>query len=372
MNSARPATVGQLTEFLADCQAQRRVLEVAGAASKRRQAGPLPASATLLETSALKNVLSYDPRDLTISVEAGLPWRELEAILAEKGQMVALNPPFTPQATVGGVLAANSSGPRRRLYGSARDLVIGLRFATLEGRLVESGGMVVKNVAGLDFAKLLIGSFGTLAVIATVNFKLMPKPPATAEFYFQAPQPAPVFAERNRILASVLQPTSLDVLNPSAAARLGLDAQWTLALEAAGTDTVLARYRRELPAFQPAPTNFFSQVREFTPAFLAEHPAGSVLRLSAKLQDLPAHLSALPASTSIIARAGSGVAYVHSPAGQTLPPQAKGVVDFSPAERPPAATLWPAPGEDFFLMERIKQLLDPHHLLNPGRLYGRI
>src|SRR5205823_5829631 len=80
------------------------------------------------------------------------------------------------QATVGGVVATNSSGPRRRLYGTARDLVIGITFATLEGKLVSSGGMVVKNVAGLDMGKLMIGSFGTLAAIATVNFKVLPMP----------------------------------------------------------------------------------------------------------------------------------------------------------------------------------------------------
>ena len=86
--------------------------------------------------------------------------------------MVPLDPPFSAGATVGGVVASNSSGPRRRLYGTARDLVIGMQFATLEGKLVQSGGMVVKNVAGLDMAKLMIGSFGTLAAIAVVNFKL--------------------------------------------------------------------------------------------------------------------------------------------------------------------------------------------------------
>ncbi len=126
-------------------------------------------------------MLEYEPRDLTISVEAGLPWREFTSLLAANRQMVPLDPPFAADATVGGVVAANSSGPRRRLYGTARDLVIGMRFATLEGKLVQSGGMVVKNVAGLDMAKLMIGSFGTLAAIAVVNFKLLPAPETRAQ-----------------------------------------------------------------------------------------------------------------------------------------------------------------------------------------------
>src|SRR6185437_202439 len=121
-------------------------------------------------------------QDLTISVEAGFPWQELTRVLAQNRQMVPLDPPFAAQATVGGVVASNSCGPRRRLYGSARDLVIGMKFATLQGKIVQSGGMVVKNVAGLDMGKLMIGSFGTLAAVAVVNFKLTPVPVEEATF----------------------------------------------------------------------------------------------------------------------------------------------------------------------------------------------
>src|SRR5437764_6645123 len=96
--------------------------------------------------------------------------------------MSTLDPPCGAEASVGGVLASNSSGPRRRLYGTARDLVIGMQFATLEGKLVQVGGMVVKNVAGLDMGKLLIGSFGTLAAITTVNFKVQPCPEVERSF----------------------------------------------------------------------------------------------------------------------------------------------------------------------------------------------
>ena len=106
--------------------------------------------------------------------------------------------PSRDGATVGGVIAANSSGPRRRLYGTARDLVIGMKFATLEGKLVKSGGMVVKNVAGLDMAKLMIGSFGTLAAIAVVNFKLQPMPEVERSFLLPFDSAAAAIAARNR------------------------------------------------------------------------------------------------------------------------------------------------------------------------------
>ena len=123
-----------------------------------------------ITTRAMTRVLQYEPRDLTISVEAGTRYAELKRLLAADGLMIPLDPPWSDSVTVGGVISANLSGPRRRLYGTARDLVIGMRFATVDGSLVDTGGMVVKNVAGLDMAKMLIGSFGTLAAIASVNF----------------------------------------------------------------------------------------------------------------------------------------------------------------------------------------------------------
>ncbi len=371
MNAVSPENVGQLCELLRDCQHDKRSLELFGGGSKRRQGGPVSASLRV-ETFKLNRVLAYDPRDLTISVEAGLPWNDLDRLTAEKGQMVALDPPFAAQATVGGVLAANSSGPRRRLYGTARDLVIGMHFATLQGKLVQSGGMVVKNVAGLDFAKLLIGSFGTLAAIAVVNFKLTPRPAAQQVFLFRAPQPTGVFLARNRLLESVLQPVGLDVLNPAASESLGLGAHWSLLVEAAGSPAVLSRYEKELAGFEKIDSSFWTRLRDFTPTYLAAHPQGHVLRLSLKLRSMESALAQLPADSSIVARAGNGVAYVHTNYLLPLPPGLTGVVDFAPIERPAPDQLWPSPGSDFFLMEKIKQLHDPDHLLNPGRLYGRL
>src|ERR1017187_3693410 len=179
-----PQTPGELAAALGEAAAHGRTISLAGHDSKRLMAGPTAGAGCGITSAALKRVIEYEPRDLTISVEAGLPWRELTTLTARSRQMAPLDPPFAREATVGGVVASNSSGSRRRLYGTARDLVIGMKFATLEGKMVQSGGMVVKNVAGLDMGKLLIGSFGTLAAIASVNFKLMPMPAAAATLLF--------------------------------------------------------------------------------------------------------------------------------------------------------------------------------------------
>src|SRR5271165_7467170 len=195
-----PGSAEELAESLAEAHSRHRRVTVLGNATKDRMGGPIAPSDVTISTRALNQVLEYNPRDLTVSVGAGISYCELAGVLAEHRQMIPLDPPFSERAalsggaTMGGIVAANTSGPRRRLYGSARDMVIGMTFATLEGKLVQSGGMVVKNVAGLDMAKLMIGSFGTLAAITVVNFKVLPAPEAERSFLLPFDTPAAAVA----------------------------------------------------------------------------------------------------------------------------------------------------------------------------------
>jgi len=372
MRVENPASPAQLAELMRDSQNAKHSIQIAGSNSKQRMAGPIAPADLRIETKSLNRVLAYDPRDLTISVEAGIRYADLTALLAEKKQFLPIEAPFHDQATIGGILATHSTGYRRRLFGTVRDLVIGMNFATLQGRTVQSGGMVVKNVAGLDFAKLLTGSFGTLACISQVNFKLMPQPFGAKTFLYQNVSAREVFSRRDAILKSVLQPAGIDILNPTAAARLGLPAQWALLIEALGSERVLARYQIELPDFDVHTNNIWQHIREFTPTWLNDHAEGHVLRLSTQLMEMEANLTSLPSDYASISRAGNGIIYAHTPGQASLPPNTKGVIEFSPAQRQSPDQLWPAPGNDFPLMQQIKHYFDPHALLNPGRLYGRI
>ena len=323
-----------------------------------------------------------NPHDLTISVEAGLPWSELTHVLAENRQMVPLDPPFADTATVGGVIASNCSGPRRRLYGAARDLVIGLQFATLEGKLINSGGMVVKNVAGLDMAKLMIGSFGTLAAITVVNFKLAPMPEVERSFLLPFESLAEALKARDSIVGSVLQPSAIDLLNPAAGATLG-NRTWLLAIRVGGNAAVIERYEREFAAFgagvafdNSRQATLWTHVQEFTPNFLATRPDGAVVRASCTLKDLGSFMESFAGPS--IARAGTGVCYGYfeeSQAARAWVADAalrggKAVVEYSGESRD--SGLWPSPGGDFAIMQRVKHLFDPGNLMNRGRLYGRI
>ena len=130
-------------------------------------------------------------------------------------------------------------------YGTARDAVIGMTFVTVQGKQVRSGGMVVKNVAGLDMAKLMIGSFGTLAAIAIVNFKVVPAPEVERSFLLPFDSAAAAIAARDRILNSVLQPSALELLPPPAGAGMGNRAG-LLAVYAGGNGAAVDRYEHEL------------------------------------------------------------------------------------------------------------------------------
>jgi len=272
MEIVKPQDQTELAAVLRDAGENGSTVHLGGQFSKTRYGGPVAGTKLILSTAALNRVLKFEPRDLTISVEAGMRFAELRALLAAHNVELPLDPPFASESTVAGVVAANLSGPRRRHYGTARDMVIGMKFATLEGKLIQSGGMVVKNVAGLDMAKLMIGSFGTLAALAVVNFKLAPAQPSSATFVFQFKTVADAIAERDRILSSALQPVALDVVNQSGASLAGLEAS-SLILRAEGCAAVIARYRTELPAATvlegDAEASLWRTVEDFVPAAIS-------------------------------------------------------------------------------------------------------
>jgi glycolate oxidase FAD binding subunit len=386
MQSVIPSTVRDLSIALKEASAKQQTVEIAGNNSKRLMGGPVLPADTTVNTGGLRRVLKYEPNDLTISVEAGMPFADLQALLAKNRQMVALDPPFFAKATVGGIVATNSNGPMRRSYGTARDQVIGMKFVTMAGKQVSVGGMVVKNVAGLDIGKLMIGSFGTLAALTSVNFRLHPMPEQTHTFVFSFGTLEQVIEKRNAILYSVLRPIAMDIISPPAATRLGLRGH-VLALRAGGSAKVLARYEKELQGATrmtgAEDTIFWTQIREFPGDFMRRQPNGVVLRISTTIGDLTTLLKLV--SGASICRAASGVTYVYLSSWQGVAAlwQAaadsgwSAVVEFAPLETRTSKELWllnttKESSEAFAMMKKVKQMFDPDLLLNRSRLYGRI
>jgi len=277
--------------------------------------GPIEPADVGISTAALKRVLHYEPRDLTISVESGIRYADLNSLLARNRQMIPLDPPFSDSATVGGILAANTSGPRRRLYGTARDLVIGMKFATMEGKLVQSGGMVVKNVAGLDMAKLMIGSWGTLAAMASINFKLLPILEVEATMLLGVDSPGAALAIRDKLIRGVLQASAIDFVNLRAAAELGYK-KALLVVEFGGNQAIIERCRREMSKLgepvEQTPDEaalLWSRIHNFTPKFLEKFPGGVMVRISCTLSGMREVMESLEGPA--IARAWSGVVYAY-------------------------------------------------------------
>jgi len=379
-----PKTPLEVAGILADADSRKHSVTLGGHFSKNRMGGPVAISDVTVSTRSLNRVLQYEPTDLTLSVEAGASFAEVSRILAQNQQMIPLDPPFADSATIGGVIATNGSGPRRRLYGSARDHVIGMQFATMEGKLVQSGGMVVKNVAGLDMGKLMIGSYGTLAAITVVNFKVSPKPAIerTCLLSFETLEGA--LTARDRIVRSVLQPAAVDLLNPLAATKVGAHG-FVLAVQFGGNAAVVARYEAELAGLGNAvaiegddEANFWRSVQNYPRHFTEKYKEGAVVRISSTLTQLGDVISSLDAP--VVARAASGVCYayfVRADAAVKWLAVARQrpwrcVIEFSPESEKHRLNLWPVPGDDFAMMKKVKQMFDPLNLLNHGRLFRLI
>lgn len=178
------ADLEALQERVVAAAQSRAPLKIRGGGSKdfygRAVAGDL------LDTRDYSGVVDYEPTELVVTVRCGTPLRELERTLAERGQMLPFEPPHFGEATIGGAIATGLSGPRRATSGAARDFVLGVRVIDGRGQDLSFGGRVMKNVAGYDVSRLMVGSLGTLALISEISLKVLPLPHASLTLVRQA------------------------------------------------------------------------------------------------------------------------------------------------------------------------------------------
>jgi glycolate oxidase FAD binding subunit len=184
MSSTPPEHPGELIDRVRAAAAARTPLRIAGGDTKAFLGEPVAGEA--VSTTGWSGIVSYEPTELVVTVRAGTPLAELEAVLAERGQCFPFEPPhFAPGGTVGGMVAAGLSGPARASAGSVRDHVLGARFINGRGEHLTFGGQVMKNVAGYDLSRSLAGSLGTLGLITEVSLKVLPVAPAEATLVFE-------------------------------------------------------------------------------------------------------------------------------------------------------------------------------------------
>ncbi|HTE74657.1 MAG TPA: FAD-binding oxidoreductase, partial [Actinomycetes bacterium] len=207
---AGPSSTEQAADVMGVAAGHDLAVVARGAATKLDWGLPPTRVDLVVDTTSLTGVVDHAAGDLVCVVRAGTPVRELQDALAGAGQQLALDTPF-PGATVGGTVAVSTSGPRRLLHGTLRDLLIGITFVRADGVVAKSGGTVVKNVAGYDFGKLLLGSYGTLGLVTEVVVRLHPLPDARRVVVVRTSDPAAASAAAAAVTGSQLVPSAVEV-----------------------------------------------------------------------------------------------------------------------------------------------------------------
>lgn len=378
-----PDSVEELAETVRAAAMRDEHLSLLGAGT-RLHAGNAPAlGAHTLHLTALDRLLEHVPADMTVAVEAGMPLGRLQALLREHGQWLPWAPPAPPEATVGGLLATAASGLLRYGYGTPRDWLLGMRVVLGDGRLVKSGGRVVKNVAGYDTHKLQIGALGTLGVIAEATFKVFPLPETSASVL--AFTTDLVLAQRYAELlrAAPLAPISVVVLaDTDLAPAYRVAARYVGATAAVGRQVALAT--TSVPA-EPLVGDQEQAFWAHAAAFAQPQPGEQavMLRAAARPAELAAVLALLQkhagSATTTIGYSGVGVAYARWCAPEPAALAASisslrrelaahggyAVVEYAPAAAP-ALDRWGTP-PNRPLMRALRQQWNPREIVNRDR-----
>jgi glycolate oxidase FAD binding subunit len=417
----RPADVAQIAEIIRFAAAEQLAVIPCGGGTKLGIGSPPLRYDIALDVSRLNRVLAYDARDLTLGVEPGIRIEDLLRVLGEQKQFLPLAVPFSDRATIGGIVAANSSSPLRHAYGGVRDFCLGMEFVTGEGTVAKSGGRVVKNVTGYDLHKLLIGSLGTLAVITRVNFRTFPLPPSQGTFAASFSDAEAAFSFCRAIAHSVLTPQMVEVAGPSAAHLLFSSdttarvepRMWSVIVSAAGQPEVVDRLAHELghmasksaaeefmPLGDSAAQSILTRIREFPKIVLEAAPSATIFRIGSIPTAMAGLLGELAGVATrnrldlITLTRASGIVYA-----AFLPPEgglstitaminmarevfqtcgkpeidASAMIEWCPPEvKRAGGGVWGPPRNDFALMRRVKAAFDPRGVLSPGRFAGGI
>lgn len=398
-----PASAEELAAALGEAAARGQAVVPWGAGTLQHLGGAPPPGAMALRTGTLDRIVEYTPADLTITVEAGATLGAIQAALGTQGQWLPWDPPVPASATIGGLLAAGASGPLRLGYGTPRDWVLGMRVALGDGRLVKSGGKVVKNVAGYDTHKLHIGALGTLGVILEATFKLAPLPEHSATLLLACRDRAEAGALAERLCVRPLAPVSLLLLDPATVrahtthAPADHPGATIVAVRFAGVAGAVTRQLQE--ARHAAASGAVIELDELAGqafwqgmgSFAAPHASELLLRAGVPPADLIALMDALERYTPrnaapprIAGYGGVGLAYARwSLPEDVCRPDISGavaalramvtelngyvVIEDAPTALRSQLDLWGPPQAPLPLMRALKAQWDPRGILNPGR-----
>jgi len=397
VETLKPATTEQVIEAVTWATGEETPVEILGTGTKRGFGHPMgDGNRTIshaVDLSGLRGITLYEPEELVLSAWAGTPLAEIEAAVAEKGQMLAFEPPHLARlygndgGTVGGMIACNLAGPRRAKAGAARDHILGIEAVTGRGEVVKSGGRVVKNVTGYDLSKLLTGSFGTLAALTQITIKVLPAAEAEETILVSGLSDADAVILMTAALnssnevagAAHLPAGAADASGPVTALRIegfapSVEARARSVRDMAdGTGTVSSLDRDTSKAF-------WLTVRDAEPFVGSTAP---LWRLSVTPTSAPVIVAAITGEVpgTVIYDWAGGLIWYQSDADDAGGAAVRAAVaahggGHATLVRAPDAlrrtvdVFQPQPAPLAALSQRVKESFDPRHILNPGRMYG--
>jgi glycolate oxidase FAD binding subunit len=394
-----PTDEGAIAAAVDGAANAREPLAIIGNGTKAGMLRPVQAARSL-STRNLTGITLYSPNELVISARAGTPLADVEAVLAERGQHIIAEPPDLSaiygsggQQTLGGVVATNLSGPRRIAWGAMRDHVLGIRAVTGRGEAIHSGGRVLKNVTGLDLCKLLSGSHGTLGVITEVTLKVLPAPEGVGTVALPGLDARAGVAALSAALGSPYGVSAAAWLPAEAAAHIpalaGFGGSVALARIEDFASSVVYRTARLRDDLESAPCEILDDaasrgvwraIGNLVP--LVAEPAAAIWRISVRPSAGPVVLRTLADTVGAQGYLdwGGGLVWIAAPA--TVATHAAVVAAVTAAGgtwmlmraaeslRTAVEVIPPEPEPLARITRRVKAALDPHGVLNPGRLYG--
>ena len=385
-----PGDAQETAAALAEAAALGRAVTPVGGGTALNLGNPPERVDRVLSTERLAGIIDYEPTDLVLSVGAGARFGDVQAVLAEHGQRLPLDPPGGADATIGGLIATSRWGPLRYSAGTLRDLLIGIAVAHPSGTVSKAGGMVVKNVSGYDMPRLYLGSLGTLGVVVSANFKVLPRPRAEATVIATYGEPAKAFST-----ASALR----NGREPIAALEVAfLDAAWHLAARIEGRDETVAAVAGRISAIAGGDVNRVGGLESanWWASYVAKqqvaHDENAVLvRCGARPKetavlatDMAAalseygvttpYLAASPGLGAVVARLDFGnrgsAAFLADLQGVLLDIADTVTILAAPSSWKHGIDVWGRLPEGFDVMRSLREQFDPKRTINPGRFAG--
>ena len=414
-----PRTIDEISKVVAHANQQHLTIIPRGNGTKMGMGGIPKKMDIILSTDRLNRITDSDCENLTLSAESGITLSEVQKSLAKvgKGYFLPLDPPFTDKATLGGIVATNSSGPKRLLYGTARDLIIGTKAVFPNGDIVVSGGKTVKNVSGYDMCKLLIGSYGTLGILCEMTFKLLPLPEkeATLLLSFAKLEEADGFAREVR--SSQLIPSSIEILNAIAVQKMKYsmsmppNGNYLVAIGLEGVAESIDRQISEMSEMgkkhgvleavtldSEKHQAFWIAIRDFSNGLTQKYPNLISLKSNFLISKSGEMLGSYEKITrelgmdcAFICHSGNGILYSYILPGKNFRSKIESfveligkltseavknegnlVVESSPLLIKKKVDVWGQSRSDYLIVRRLKEQIDPAGILNIGRFVGGI